>query len=307
MDTENIGSVNTSDAAAPTENTDGVNSGLADRTGVETGTADPKTELSDSDFEKYLSEIIDGKARPDEPTGAEEEPEGKEPEDEEASKDGAENPESAPKEDEPFKTFATEKEYQAEIDRIFSKRHKDYKETERKLSQFQDTLKKFYKMNIDDAVAAFEAQTLEQVAQENGLSKEEAKERIDVERKAKAYDDEKAEREAVEAVRKRLTDEESAIKEFDPNFDMSKMYEENDGFRKILTETGSVYKSYLACKKQAFEAAKQKKQSQPSKQQRTFRETGSMKKASAGKVETDASKLSDKDFEAYIRKIKDEF
>lgn len=307
MDTENIGSVNVSDAAAPTENTDGVNSGLADRTGVEAGTADPKTELSDSDFEKYLAEIIDGKARPDEPTGAEEEPEEKEPEGEEASKNGAEDPEAAPKEDEPFKTFATEKEYQAEIDRIFSKRHKDYKETERKLSQFQDALKKFYKMDIDDAVAAFEAQTLEQVAQENGLSKEEAKERIDVERKAKAYDDEKAEREAVEAVRKRLADEENAIKEFDPNFDMSKLYEENEGFRKILTETGSVYKSYLACKKQAFEAAKQEKQSQPPKQQRTFREAGSMKKASAGRVETDASKLSDKDFEAYIRKIKDEF
>ena len=312
MDTEKISSVDLPEVAAPTENTDGVNSGLADRTnGEETGTANPKTELSDGDFEKYLNDIIDGNAQLDVPTeatkdGGAEDTAAAENVDEEQSPGNPDTDDNAPTA--PFKTFATEKEYQAEIDRIFSKRHKDYKDKNDRIDYFQNALKRFYGTDsVDDALKAFDAQVLESEAERRGMSTDDVATMHELERKANAYDEQMAQRDAIEAVRARLAEEEQSIRETDPDFDLNKAYEQSADFKRVLNDTGSVYRAYLSIDKTAHQPPATPQKQPPAKQQRTFRETGSMRQSAAGRVETDVSKLSDKDFEDYIKKIKDEY
>ena len=280
--------VNTEETAAlgDVENT-GVNSGEPADTaenGVTAESAEPQ-DMSDDDFEGYLDNLMNGS----EPTREEKE----QPEDakEEPEKEEPENPK-------PFKSFATQKEYQAEIDRIFSKRHKDYNDLKEKNNNLVEKIKEFYEADDEKtALELFDNQILQQKAESEGVTAEEYKKKSTIAAKAKAYDDIQAKNAEVETQRKRLFTEESNIKSSNPAFDLRKMYATDPAFKSDLDQSGSAYANYVNRKSNPSEkppAAKKK---------RDFTESGSNPSASAGRVSTSPADLSDKDFEDYIKKI----
>lgn len=216
--------------------------------------------------------------------------------------EGEPEPESAEKgEEKYFKTFETKEEYQNNIDRIFNSRFRDYKETKTKYENIVDELKNYFD-TTDDAAALsmFSEHMSRQNAEKKGISVQDYKKYALLEKKAGKYDElmqqqaaAEAERLAKEsrsnAIRSRLFSEADIIKKTDKSFNLQKLYDSDDDFKKDLEESGSVFLAYTRMKSRLGKHG-------------SFRESGSSDMA-AGHVSATAADLSDSEFEKYINKI----
>lgn len=287
------------------ENTFGVEEqSVADSAGVE-GQNVADSAMDDKDFDDYIDGIMEGENRAEQspaPTMSES------VEEESESDDVAE----------PFKSFATEEEYQGEIDRIFSKRFHDYKRVTEERDEMLDNLKEFYGVDdSEEAYSLFKNQLVASKAEDAGLSVDDYVEQSEQARKAKAYDKQMEYQERVEQERQRLISEAEQIKSDDKTFDLLKVYNSDKDFKADLDRTGSVYLAYANYVKRLPQSAEptapseselamrvsagQEKMSVPSK--RSFKEGGTAKSSSRGRVSSSPADLSDDDFEEYIKKI----
>lgn len=309
-----IGSVaNGLDVAEPgNNNVDGVNNpGTADPEQNSSDVKSPEAaapDMSDEEFDKYIDNIL---------AGGEKEPKSElivnqsndneggsvEPE----SEPDKANPEGGSDESKPFKVFNDEQEYQSEIDRIFSKRHKDYKDLKSERDSIVEYLKEFYDTDSDsEAVELFKNQMIAKKSAEQGITAEEYTENRENARKAKLYDEQQTQQNEVEQLRSRLFSEESEIKKSDSSFDLMSVYSSDKQFKSDLDESGSVYLAYANYIKRAQKAPAKAAPAVVNKPQRNFSEVGT-KPSASGKVSTSPAELSDEDFEAYIKKIQGEY
>lgn len=276
---------------------------------VENGSGAAAPDMSDEEFESYIDNILAGGESKSElivNQSNDNEGGGVEPE---ADPDKA-NPEGGSDESKPFRVFNDEQEYQSEIDRIFSKRHKDYKDLKSERDSIVDYLKEFYDTDDDaEAVELFKNQMIAKKSAEKGITAEEYSEQKETERKAKLYDKEQQRQNDVEQLRSRLFNEESEIKKSDSTFDLMSVYSSDKQFKSDLDESGSVYLAYANYVKRAQKSSKPPSKAVPTavnKPQRSFSEVGT-RPNSPGKVSTSPAELSDEDFEKYIKKIQGEY
>lgn len=265
--------------------------------------------LSDEEFESYIDNILAGGESKSESIANQDQGDeggGVEPE---ANPDEAKPEESGSDEAKPFRVFNDEQEYQSEIDRIFSKRHKDYKDLKSERDSIVDYLKEFYDTDNDsEAVELFKNQMIAKKSAEKGITAEEYSEQKETERKAKLYDEQQKQQNDVEQLRSRLFSEESEIKKSDSSFDLMSVYSSDKQFKSDLDDSGSVYLAYANYVKRAQKAPAKAvpAPAAANKPQRNFSEVGT-KPSASGKVSTSPAELSDEDFEAYIKKIQGEY
>ena len=297
------------DVAEPGDNNvDGVNnSGTA---GPEQNSSDVKSpeaaapDMSDEEFESYIDNILAGGEKESNSESIESQGQ----DDKGGSTETETKPEEADPEGggetKPFRVFANEDEYQSEIDRIFSKRHKDYKDLKSERDSIVDYLKEFYDTESDsEAVELFKNQMIAKKSAERGISAEEYSEQKETERKAKLYDEQQQKQNDVEQLRSRLFSEESEIQKSDKSFNLQSVYASDKAFKDDLDASGSVYLAYANYIKRSATTPAKVAKKQP---QRNFSEVAT-KPSASGKVSTSPSELSDEDFEAYIRKIQGEY
>lgn len=274
---------------------------------VENGSGVAAPDMSDEEFESYIDNILAGGEK--ESNSESIESQGQD------DKGGSTETETKPDEADPeggsdtkpFRVFANEDEYQSEIDRIFSKRHKDYKDLKSERDSIVDYLKEFYDTDSDsEAVELFKNQMIAKKSAERGISAEEYSEQKETERKAKLYDEQQKQQNDVEQLRNRLFNEESEIKKSDSSFDLMSVYGSDKQFKSDLDESGSVYLAYANYVKRAQKVPSKAAPAVVNKPQRNFSEVGT-KPSASGKVSTSPAELSDEDFEAYIKKIQGEY
>ena len=269
---------------------------------VENGSGVAAPDMSDEDFESYIDNILaGGESKSESIVNQDQGDEGGSVE-QEAEADEA-DPEGGG-ETKPFRVFNDEQEYQSEIDRIFSKRHKDYKDLKSERDSIVDYLKEFYDTDNDsEAVELFKNQMIAKKSAERGISAEEYSEQKETERKAKLYDEQQQKQNDVEQLRSRLFSEESEIQKSDKSFNLQSVYASDKAFKDDLDASGSVYLAYANYIKRSATTPAKVAKKQP---QRNFSEVAT-KPSASGKVSTSPSELSDEDFEAYIRKIQGEY
>ena len=293
-------------------NVDGVNNpGTADpeqnSSDVKSPEAAAPDMLSDEEFESYIDNILAGGEK--ESNSESIESQGQD------DKGGSTETETKPDEADPeggsdtkpFRVFANEDEYQSEIDRIFSKRHKNYKDLKSERDSIVDYLKEFYDTESDsEAVELFKNQMIAKQSAEQGVTAEEYTENRENARKAKLYDEQQKQQNDVEQLRSRLFSEESEIKKSDSSFDLMSVYSSDKQFKSDLYDSGSVYLAYANYVKKSQKAPAKVAAPAANKPQRNFSEVGT-KPSASGKVSTSPAELSDEDFEAYIKKIQGEY
>lgn len=260
-------------------------------------------DMSDDEFEEYLERIESGLITDDDTDNFNASSEGTEEAERKAESESIPN---EPEQSEPFRTFATQAEYQAEIDRIAAKRNKDYHQTKATMDDLANELMDFYGVDDrDTAIQRFKNQMNQRKADERGLTVEEFTEQSETERKAKAYDKLETERARVQEVRSRLFAEADQIKQSDSEFDLQSVYDTDATFKADLDSTGSVYFAY-ANKIKRDAAKKQTAVPQPKQQkQRAFKE-GALSSSASGRVNTSTADLSDDEFEKYLKNIMNE-
>lgn len=271
---------------------------------VENGSGVAAPDMSDEEFESYIDNILAGGEKEPKSESIVNQDQG----DEGGSVESESEPDKANPEGggetKPFRVFANEDEYQSEIDRIFSKRHKDYKDLKSERDSIVEYLKEFYDTDSDsEAVELFKNQMIAKKSAEQGISTEEYTEQKETERKAKLYDEQQQKQNEVEHLRNRLFSEESEIQKSDKSFNLQSVYASDKAFKDDLDASGSVYLAYANYIKRSATAPAKVTKKQP---QRNFSEVAT-KPSASGKVSTSPSELSDEDFEAYIKKIQGEY
>jgi hypothetical protein len=261
-------------------------------------------DMSDDEFDEYINGIIDG----EQPVRSTEKVAETVAEESEEAKEVKEVKEEPAKQ--AFKTFASEAEYQAEIDRIFSKRHKAYKEVESEHGELVELLKDFYDVeDTKEAVKLFRSQVNAQRASDKGMSVEDYEHLAEMEKKSGEYDKMMNAREEqatkLEELRTKLEKAEKEIQLNDPEFNLSEVYRNDEAFRNDLNDTDSVFAAYI--KRQArLVSQNNKKNAQPGGSRRGFSEEGAKKTAGTGVVNTSAATMSDDEFDKYINNILNE-
>lgn len=131
--------------------------------------------------------------------------------------------------DTPFKSFATEREYQSEINRLTSERiNSDENEYFRRAGQYNGVIDKLKTMfgvdNEEEALRMVEEQYYDTIAQSRGIDRESAKQIYELEQKAAELDNIKRTQEIYQQSRARINDTMRQAMEFkkkNPDFDMN--------------------------------------------------------------------------------------
>lgn len=245
-------------------------------------------DMSDDKFDEYIDNIISGDANP-------------EKDEDSVSETQEENDD----ENKPFKVFTSAEEYQGEIDRIFSKRFHDYKQTKDDHADLLENLCDVYGVKTPFEAAS----ALRSDAHRVRLKNEMPQEQVTYNNYGLYPENEAAPKSYDEAYR-RLFFQLNSLGQFDPSFSASEVYSRDERFRDILMSTNSPYVAYADYVRRTAKSdmpQKIKAAEQSVKKERTFREGAAAVPSSAGRVETDASRLSDEEFEKYIKKIENEF
>ena len=199
----------------------------------------------------------------------------------------------------PYKSFETEEEYQAEINKIMSGKDTEYERVKAQRDELIENLKAFYETDdAEEAAKLFSEQISGQKAAAKGMTVDEYKTEEENSRKIKAYDMMEAERKKIADIREKLFAEESRIKETDKDFDLQKVYNEDEQFKADLKSSDSVFFAYA----NYVRRKSQKTQDAPKKSERSFHEEAATTTTSGG-VKGSAVNLPDKEFDEYIRKI----
>lgn len=241
--------------------------------------------MSEKEFDKYIEDIMYGEYE-------------EEPEDDVIAPED----ETKPAQEEvkkPFKSFDTEEEYKAEIDKIMSEKDLGYEKVKAQRDELIENLKAFYETDdAEEAAKLFSEQISGQKAAAKGMTPDEYKADEENKRKIKAYDMMEAERKKIADIREKLFAEEGRIKETDKDFDLQKVYNEDEQFKADLKASDSVFFAYA----NYVRRKSQKTQDAPKKKERSFHEEASTTTTSGG-VKSSAMNLPDKEFDKYISDI----
>ena len=318
-DNVNINGVNYGESAAPEQQGEEIRTPAPSEQNGET-TAQPADvqNMSDKKFDEYINSIMSG----DEPHKSEEEEAVSTASDEEQGADDDEQShsddslESDLNSEKPFKTFQSAEEYQSEIDRIFSKRFHDYKRTKADHADLLENLCDIYGVQTPFEAANMLRNKAENIRRTAAPSRR-------VQSVPQGLYPEADKPESPEKHYVRMFNQLDSLQQFDPNFSANEVYANDPQFKSILHRTNSPYIAYAdyikrtvrsnATEQKATQSMQQKalKNDFPGEsrkiRERTFKEGAATLPSSAGRVETDASRLSDEEFEKYIKKIENEF
>lgn len=248
-------------------------------------------EMSDEEFMSYLNSVQDGKGAADEqqPIAAED--------------TGVTEPAEVVEKNEPFKTFASQEEYQDEIDRIIGERLKKNRESINTLDGLKELARTFY--GGDDSDTAIE-QLIEdlqsQNAEKQGISVEDYKRQSQDSIDAKKYREELQKKnehdERVQQIQRRWQSETDELKKIVPDFDFADSMK-NKVFSDAIVSGMSVSNAYLVSAKQKAILEEQSK-----KQRKPMMQNGTMKNNGIGHVEANPATMSDEEFMKYINRLK---
>jgi hypothetical protein len=274
--------------------------------------ADDIDNMSDKEFQEYLDELALGAESADEDTLSDDtpddetpEPEGEEltPEPEPEETEGKEEKEEAA----PFRTFATEDEYEAEIKKRIDSATKDKpesdKDSEKAVNRILRIAKKFYKDSenpLDEVANELE----KQYAEAEDMDIDELRDKMSTEddaEKWRAGEEQKANHEkARQDIIDKWNYEAEQLKFIDKDFDFAGALK-NEKFKDALLNGKSVIEAYSLIK----ESEKEEKPAEDKKEQReSIDQNARQALKGTGESKFNPAKLSDKDFKAYIENIK---
>lgn len=237
-------------------------------------------DMTDEEFDQYVEELKKGNVRKEEP---------------------AVTQPTEVQEDEPFRSFQTEEDFQQFMDKTVGKRLHGSKVIEEKYNAIIDSVRGLYPdQNPEDAISKMVADAKRQAAEESGKTVEEIEEENSLRADAEAYRQikrqEQEKNQRMDDIQKKWEQEEAQMKQVIPDFDFEKAME-NEVFKSaILDEKLSISTAYL----KALNGAPVQK-----KKERVFEiASGSGRGVEMGRV--DPTQMNDKDFDKYIRGILEE-
>lgn len=206
--------------------------------------------------------------------------------------------EPASEEEEPFRVFKTQQEYQSTIDGIIGERLRKNRESMNTLDSLKQLSQSFYGGDDGDAAIKQLIDDLQsQNAEKKGITvdeyKEQSQNRIDAEKYRMQQQQQTAQTERIEQIKSRWQSESEELKKVIPDFDFQKAMQNKSFYDNIISGM-SVSAAYLAVTK--LDAVNNAKR-------RNIVQNGSIK-GSGGKVESNPAAMSDTDFINYINKIK---
>lgn len=206
--------------------------------------------------------------------------------------------EPAQVENKPFKSFATQEDYQGEIDRIIGERLKKNRESMNTLEGLKELSQVFYGGEDGDSALAQLVEDLQsQNAEKRGVSvevyKQQTQDSIDA-RKYREQQQQATDRESrIAEVQQKWQSESAELKKIVPDFDFNTAMQ-NKTFYNNIIEGMSVSNAYLASRQAEAPARPQRK---------AIPQNGTMQSSTTGKVEANPASMSDADFMRYINKI----
>lgn len=240
-------------------------------------------EMSDAEFLEYLEDITEG--------GAPESEETEEvSEEEEAAEESSE-------EEEPFAVFNTKEEYQKDFDERFNKRFKNVKQNE-ELAAMMDIAREVYGESSDAAlIERMKQDILNAGASKEGKNPEEYKGNLEQKKKADAYDRLMQAENDRKNIMDTWTRDAERLKEDYPDFNLEEALSDPAFRESLVNKQRSVAESLLAM---MHRAASNKKSPERAISQNASRAQGS------STVRKDPSKMSDAEFDKYIKNIKND-
>ena len=220
----------------------------------------------------------------------------------EAAEQTAENADDVPdsekdgveKTDAPFKVYRSQEEWQSEIDGIIGKRLKSNREQTESYNKILSIAEDFY--GKENALEGLIKDLRAQAAEKRSISPEEYTKRIELEEKARLYDEQTAlaatQQKQAEMLRSWQTQSEELRKTV-PEFDFEKALTDTEFYDRIV-KGYSVADAYNLTKKAA--APVQVGKRKPVAQGALYSQAG----GSQGEI--DVSKMTDKEFDDYLKK-----
>lgn len=277
---------------------------------------DDISNMSDDEFEKYLDELsseadedmAEGEETTDEKGGEDNEEDNSIAEDEkDVEKDTAEEKPEEVKE-EPFKTFATEEEYEAEIQKRIKELGLDKGKGKGKnpdVDKICKLAKKIY-TDSDNPLSEVADELEKQYAEHEGMNVEELREKMSTEEDAKKYRDEQDKKKKANDDRdniiKKWNEEAALIKHIDPDFDFKKAISD-EKFKDALLSGKSVHEAYMLLEKKDKSEDKPEKKKEETKPE-TIEQNGRNPRKGTGSATVNPASMSDADFKKYLENIK---
>jgi len=183
-----------------------------------------------------------------------------------------------PAEDKPYMSFATREELQAFQNQTIGNRLREIREAEEERKREFDSLLQFaknrYQTTEDGDAIARMMQELTQNEQEVKMQQQQISQKA-------------------EAIQADWLRQAEAIRERIPEFDLERAFLNPAFYKKVVEERASIAEAYLFTKEKT-------------PPERSIREVGNSPGGIGGRVNTDVGTMSDDEFDAYIRKIKNE-
>ena len=254
--------------------------------------------MSDEDFASYIEMAQSGNVSEVQADDTANSPEA----DNNAQDDGEQSGDAMPAENvQPYKTFATHEEYQAEFDRVMGERLKKNRADMERLDGLRNLAMSFYGGEGDDALNSLIKDLREQNAEKAGVSAEEFDKQLRDSADARKYREQmKAQEEQqtrVKEIQDRWIRESADLKAVVPDFDFNKAMG-NKAFYDNVINGMSVAAAYIAANKANKPAAPE----QPKRRQ--IAQNGNAKGASIGNITPNINAMTDEEFNAYINRLK---
>lgn len=264
--------------------------GAEDATASQEITTPDYNNMSDEEFANYLNSVQNDVEQTESEVQAQ-------PETEVQEETGVTEP--AQVDNKPFKSFATQEDYQGEIDRIIGERLKKNRESMNTLEGLKELSQVFYGGEDGDSALAQLVEDLQsQNAEKRGVSvevyKQQTQDSIDA-RKYREQQQQATDRQSrIAEVQQKWQSESTELKKIVPDFDFNTAMQ-NKTFYKNIVEGMSVSNAYLASRQAEAPARPPQRKAIP--------QNGTMQSSTTGKVEANPASMSDADFMRYINKI----
>lgn len=252
--------------------------------------------MSDEDFASYIEMAQSGNVSEVQADDTANSPEA----DNNTQDDGEQSGDAMPAENvQPYKTFATHEEYQAEFDRVMGERLKKNRADMERLDGLRNLAMSFYGGEGDDALNSLIKDLREQNAEKAGVSAEEFDKQLRDSADARKYREQmKAQEEhqtRVKEIQDRWIRESADLKAVAPDFDFNKAMG-NKAFYDNVINGMSVAAAYIA--------ANSKPAAPEQPKRKAIAQNGNAKGASIGKVTPNVDAMTDEEFMDYINRLK---
>lgn len=207
----------------------------------------------------------------------------------------------------PFKSFATQEEYQSELDRIIGERLKKTREGKEQLDSILQQAGEFYgSEDATEIVKRLVDDLRSQNADKRGMDVDtytkNQQDAIDAKRYREQQRAQEEREQKIQQIRERWMSEAEELKKVVPSFSFEKAIE-NKRFYDLITDGQSVSMAYLACNNAAAES--NSSNLGDTHKRRSIAQNGNARGGGSGTVEFNPETASDADFQKYIDKIRD--